>query len=161
MRGRHRLFSLRYQVFQRLHGLSLRTGYLVFDRVHGVFHSLLTLLHQVFGLLLGHLGCVLYPFLDIGYTLVGRVQHFLACGFCIFGQLLCALLDFIGYAFGLVYRLVAASIARIPVALTNALYSLYLAPRKSRPYALQMYDLVHCGHAGVVTRRVARLRGIR
>ncbi len=62
---------------------------------------------------------------------------------------------------GLVYRLVAASIARIPVALTNALYSLYLAPRKSRPYALQMYDLVHCGHAGVVTRRVARLRGIR
>jgi glycosyltransferase involved in cell wall biosynthesis len=61
----------------------------------------------------------------------------------------------------LMYRLVASCIARIPVEITNALYGLYLAPRKRRPFALQLYELVHCGHAGILTRGVARLRGIR
>jgi abequosyltransferase len=61
---------------------------------------------------------------------------------------------------GLGFRAAAQLVARMPVALINALYSLYLAPRVARPFAMQMYDLLHCSHAGFLTRRIARLRGI-
>ena len=61
---------------------------------------------------------------------------------------------------GTLYRLVASTIARTPIVLTNALYSLYLTPPRKRPFALQMYDLLHCGYAGWLTRRLAHLRGI-
>jgi len=61
---------------------------------------------------------------------------------------------------GTLHRLMAWAIASMPIAVTNALYSAYLLPRRSRPFALQMYALLHCGHAGVLTRGFARLRGI-
>jgi abequosyltransferase len=59
------------------------------------------------------------------------------------------------------YRIPAWLIARMPVAITNALCSLYLAPRMTRPFSMQLYDLLHCGHASALTRGVAHLRGIR
>ena len=61
---------------------------------------------------------------------------------------------------GLGFRAAAQLVARTPVALINTLYSLYLAPRITKPFAMQMYDLLHCGHAGFLTRRIAQLRGI-
>jgi abequosyltransferase len=61
---------------------------------------------------------------------------------------------------GTLYRLLAWTIAQTPIVVTNALYSLYLTPPRKRPFALQMYDLLHCGYAGWLTRRLAHLRGI-
>lgn len=58
------------------------------------------------------------------------------------------------------FRMVAWAISHLPVAVANALCSLYLAPRRSRPFEMQMYDLLHCGHASALTRALAHLRGI-
>ena len=60
---------------------------------------------------------------------------------------------------GVAFRLGAWAIARMPIRITNALCSIYLALRRST--AMGMYDLLHCGHAGFLTRRLAKLRGIR
>jgi len=59
------------------------------------------------------------------------------------------------------FRLAAWAIARMPIRVTNALCSAYLAPLVAKPVATSMYDLLHCGYAGFLTRRLARLRGIR
>jgi glycosyltransferase involved in cell wall biosynthesis len=61
---------------------------------------------------------------------------------------------------GFTFRAAAQLVARMPVTLSNALCSLYIAPRTARPFAMQLYDLLHCGHAGFLTRRIAQLRGI-
>jgi abequosyltransferase len=57
------------------------------------------------------------------------------------------------------FRIAAWAISRMPIRITNALSSLYLAMRP--PSAMSMYDLLHCGYAGLLTRRMAQLRGIR
>jgi glycosyltransferase involved in cell wall biosynthesis len=61
---------------------------------------------------------------------------------------------------GAAFRCAAALIARAPASLANTLCSLYFAANPSKPHAVQLYDLLHCGHAALLTRRLARRRGL-
>lgn len=61
---------------------------------------------------------------------------------------------------GLLYRFIAAFIARMPVVVSNALCGVYLSLLSSRQVSLELYDLLHCGHASALTRTMARRRGV-
>jgi len=60
---------------------------------------------------------------------------------------------------GLAFRAAAWALAHVPARWANTFCSVTLGVRRSRSVAMQMYDLIHCGHASSLTRRVGRLRG--
>ncbi len=61
---------------------------------------------------------------------------------------------------GMVFRAAAWVVAHVPIRMANSFCSLVLAIRRSRSISMQMYDLIHCGHASSLTRQLGRLRGL-